>query len=173
MIATAEREAEAIRQAARRDREQFRAELMSLLSHLSPLPGETADLDDDEDDDDELVAQAGTASRLERYGCQAGSTGPADTISDCVACGATGLRRGTMPHSAGSRSPLRALHDRHDATTLSHVCGPAPRARHDVVEVLGGPAAVLAAMAVAGEHRPRATAARWRGTGPARSARGG
>ena len=83
-----------------------------------------------------------------------GSTGPADTISDCVACGATGVRRGAMPHSAGSRSPLRALHDRHDATTLSHVCGPAPRAGHDVVEVLGGAPAVLAAMAVAGEHRP-------------------
>ena len=52
MIATAEREAEAIRQAARQDREQFRAELMSLLSHLSPLPGETADLDDEDDDDE-------------------------------------------------------------------------------------------------------------------------
>ena len=52
VIATAEREAEAIRQAARQDREQFRAELMSLLSHLSPLPGETADLDDEDDDDE-------------------------------------------------------------------------------------------------------------------------
>src|SRR5690349_19778942 len=29
-----------------------------------------------------------------------------------------------MPHSDGRRSPLRALHDRHDATTLSHVCEP-------------------------------------------------
>jgi len=41
MIAAAERDAEAIRQAARDDREQFRAELITLLRRLAPLPDET------------------------------------------------------------------------------------------------------------------------------------
>ena len=42
--------------------------------------------------------------------------GPADTISEWVACGAIGVRRRTIPHSAGRRSSLRALHDRQAAT---------------------------------------------------------
>jgi hypothetical protein len=41
VIAAAERDAEAIRQAARDDRQQFRAELITLLSRLAPLPDET------------------------------------------------------------------------------------------------------------------------------------
>ncbi|HTD50770.1 MAG TPA: hypothetical protein VK771_09230, partial [Acidimicrobiia bacterium] len=41
MIAAAERDAEAIRQAARDDREQFRDELITLLRRLAPLPDET------------------------------------------------------------------------------------------------------------------------------------
>ena len=72
--------------------------------------------------------QAETASARPRYLCHTGSIGPADAMSDVVACGATGGRRSTIPHSFGSRASLRALHDRHDATTFSHVCGP-PRER--------------------------------------------
>jgi uncharacterized coiled-coil DUF342 family protein len=46
VIAAAERDAEAIRQAARDDREQFRAELITLLRRLAPLPDET-NIDDE------------------------------------------------------------------------------------------------------------------------------
>ena len=101
-----------------------------------------------------LAAQAGTASARPRYCCQTGSIGPADAISDVVACGATGGRRSTMPHSRGSRSSLRALHDRHDATTFSHVCGP-PRERGTTWSRFSAVApAVLAAVPVAREHGP-------------------
>jgi hypothetical protein len=54
--------------------------------------------------------------------------GPADAISEVVACGATGTRLSAIEHSCGRRSSLRALHARHDATTLSHAWGP-PRER--------------------------------------------
>ncbi|MGO9873027.1 MAG: hypothetical protein ACLPVY_04435 [Acidimicrobiia bacterium] len=47
VIASARREAEAIRQAARNDREQFRAELIALLSRLAPLSDETEIVDDE------------------------------------------------------------------------------------------------------------------------------
>ena len=63
-----------------------------------------------------------------------------------------GARR--RPLSARSRSSLRALQARHDATTFSQVCCAAARARHHVVDVLGRPVAVLAAVPVAGEHGP-------------------
>ncbi len=47
VLASAQREAEAIRRAARDDREQFRAELIALLSRLAPLSDEP-EVDDDE-----------------------------------------------------------------------------------------------------------------------------
>jgi len=47
VLAAAERDAAAIRQAARDDREQFRAELISLLRRLAPLPDEP-NVDNDE-----------------------------------------------------------------------------------------------------------------------------
>ena len=97
---------------------------------------------------------AGTPRRGRRYGCQSGSIGPAERSATWWRAARPVPRRSTMPHSAGSRSSLRALHGRHDATTFSQVCVPAARAGHDVVEVLGVAAAVLAAVVVAGEHRP-------------------
>ena len=59
-----------------------------------------------------------------------------------------------MPHSAGRRSPPRALHERHDATTLSQECVPRRDRRHDVVEVLGRAPAILATVVVHREHGP-------------------
>src|SRR5207253_1153404 len=72
--------------------------------------------------------QAETASDRPRYLCHTGSIGPAEAMSDVVACGATGGRRSTIPHSLGRRASLRALQERQEATTFSHVCAP-PRER--------------------------------------------
>ena len=88
-----------------------------------------------------------------RYGSHAGSRVPAVATTQRLAWGSRGGRRRFRPLSASRRSSLRALHERHDATTLSHACGP-PRDRgHDVVDVLRGPVAVLAAVAVTREDR--------------------
>src|SRR5690242_5714895 len=54
--------------------------------------------------------------------------GPAEAINEVVAWGATGARRSTIPLSDRSRSSLRALQARQDATTFSQVWGP-PRER--------------------------------------------
>ncbi len=89
---------------------------------------------------------------------------PAVAITQRVAWGATGRRWRRRSVSARSRFSLRALHGRQDATTFSQLCSP-PRERGiDVVDVLRRAAAVLAALAVAGEHGP----ARERHAGPVR-----
>src|SRR5439155_298845 len=68
--------------------------------------------------------QAETASDRPRYLCHTGSIGPAEAMSEVVACGATGGRRSTIPHSLGRRAALRALQERQEATTFYHVCAP-------------------------------------------------
>ena len=53
VIAAAEREAAEIRRAARRERQQFRTELVALLSRLAPLAEPSVGADDDDDDDED------------------------------------------------------------------------------------------------------------------------
>ena len=66
----------------------------------------------------------------------------------------SGRRRSTIVVSWRSRSRLRTLQGRHAATTFSQRVLAAAAARHDVVDALRRDAAVLAAVAVAGEHAP-------------------
>ena len=89
-----------------------------------------------------------------------------------LAARAVGARR-RSPTSERSRSSLRELHDRHDATTLSQACGPAARAGHHVVDVLGRRGCSTGSGGRRGRRRPGARAAPGCGTAPARSGAAG
>ena len=101
-----------------------------------------------------------------RYGFQASGTRPDGDRRPTPAPRRARRRRRCMPASSGVRSRLRRLHGpARGGDVLPHVLA-AAAARHDVVDRVGVPAAVLAAVVVAGEHGAAADSAvrRWYGT---------
>ena len=97
------------------------------------------------------AAQATALSR--RYGRQLAGMPFGDEIRKSTSDGGRGLRCGSMPTSRGRLAALRMLQGAHDVTTFSHEVGASAAARDDVVErQVSRAAAVLAAVAVAGQH---------------------
>ena len=103
---------------------------------------------------DGVTRDTGGQEAMARYGFHASGTRATLTTTHAVDRGARHGRARRMPASSGVRSRLARLHGRQAAATFSHDVLAAARPRQHVVDRVGGAAAVLAAVVVAGEHGP-------------------